>query len=103
MTTAAAWGRRHLPILVMTVISSWVASALASNCNITSVNKVPINDLGSGLYLNQFQGGLYPGGSNVVPASHAQAGAQRAAMVQPLNAQGQPSADGRYVFLSIGM
>ena len=35
----------------------------------------PINDLGAGLYLNQYQGGLYPGGSNLMPAPHATLGA----------------------------
>ena len=32
---------------------------------------VPINDLGTGLYLNQYQGGLYPGGSNTMPVAHS--------------------------------
>jgi hypothetical protein len=63
----------------------------------------PINDLGTGLYLNQFQGGLYSNGSNTVPAAHEAAGFQRAAAIQPLNAQGQPDANGKYVMISIGM
>ncbi len=63
----------------------------------------PINDLGTGLYLNQFQGGLYSNGSNSVPASHEAAGLQRAAAIQPLNTQGQPDANGKYVMISIGM
>jgi PEP-CTERM motif len=63
----------------------------------------PINDLGTGLYLNQFQGGLYPNGSNTVPTAHEAAGLQRAAAIQPLNAQGQPDANGKYVMISIGM
>ena len=33
----------------------------ASDCSVTSVGFVPMNDLGAGLYLGQFQGGLYPG------------------------------------------
>ncbi len=78
-------------------------ASIAANCNITSVNKTPINDLGTGLYLNQFQGGLYPGGSNTMPAAHAAAGSQRAAEIVPLNLQGQPNANGKYVYLSIGM
>ena len=63
----------------------------------------PINDLGTGLYLNQFQGGLYQNGSNTVPAAHEAAGLQRAAAIQPLNTQGQPDANGKYVMISIGM
>jgi hypothetical protein len=63
----------------------------------------PLNDLGAGIYLNQFQGGLYPNGSNLAPAAHAAEGLSRAASVQPLNTQGQPDPNGKYVFVSIGM
>jgi len=63
----------------------------------------PLNDLGSGLYLNQFQGGLYPNGSNIVPATHAVAGLNRAAAIRPLNTQGQSDPNGKYVLISIGM
>ena len=77
--------------------------APASNCNQTSVGFVPINDLGPGLYLGQFQGGLYPGGLNVVPPAHVAAGLPRAAAIQPLNAAGNPDPGGKYVLVSIGM
>lgn len=78
--------------------------AVAANCKVTSVNKTPISDLGPGLYLNQFQGGLYPNGSNDMPAEHDAVGLQRAGAIQPLNTQGQPDpANGKYVLLSIGM
>src|SRR4051812_34401486 len=63
----------------------------------------PINDLGSGFYLNQFQGGLYPNGSNTVPAAHESVGLQRAAAIKPLNSAGQPDRNGKYVMISIGM
>src|SRR5688572_12767561 len=63
----------------------------------------PINDLGTGLYLNQYQGGLYPNGSNAIPAPHAALGAARSANVAPLNTLGQPDPAGKFVFLSIGM
>ncbi len=42
----------------------------------------PLNDLGPGLYLGQYQGGLYPGGSNTMPPAHAQEGASRAAGIR---------------------
>src|SRR3954463_4552820 len=69
----------------------------------TSQPRIPINDLGPGLYLNQFQGGLYPNGSNMVPAAQDAAGVSRALAIRPLNAQGQPDANGKYVMVSIGM
>ena len=63
----------------------------------------PLNDLGSGLYLNQFQGGLYPNGSNEVPAAHAAEGIARAAAIRPLGPSGEPDPNGHYVLVSIGM
>jgi hypothetical protein len=63
----------------------------------------PLNDLGSGLYLDLYQGGLYANGSNEVPAVHAAEGLERALAIQPLDALGQPADDGKYVLLSIGM
>jgi hypothetical protein len=76
--------------------------SIAGTCAVARA-ATPINDLGAGLYLNQYQGGLYPGGSNVVPAPHAALGASRAADVLPLNTLGQPDPDGKFVFLSVGM
>jgi hypothetical protein len=64
---------------------------------------VPINDLGTSLYLNQYQGGLYPGGSNAMPAAHFADGLTLANQVTPLNTAGQPDASGKYVVISIGM
>ena len=62
----------------------------------------PLNDLGTGSYLG-FQGGLYPNGSNAMPAAHRQAGINRANRVRPVDVNGNPNANGRYVLLSIGM
>ncbi len=64
--------------------------------------KVPLNDLGTGCYLG-FQGGLYPGGADSLPEAHLAAGRAAAKAIQPLDAAGQPAANGRYVLLSIGM
>jgi len=64
---------------------------------------LPLSDLGPGLYLNQFQGGLYPNGSNLMPPAHILAGLACAAAIRPLDTSGRPSASGRYVLLSVGM
>lgn len=77
--------------------------AFAADCTNTTVGLVPINDLGAGLYLNQFQGGLYPGGANVPPAAHATEGLARAHGLQPLDTAGLPDPNGKIVLLSIGM
>ena len=61
-----------------------------ANCEQTSVGLAPINDLGAGLHLGQFQGGLYPGGANVPPGGHAAVGAARAASIEPMDSSGFP-------------
>ena len=63
---------------------------------------VPLTDLGTGTYRG-FQGGLYPGGSNTVPAGHAALGTTFARAIRPLNGAGQPDANGKIVLLSVGM
>lgn len=64
--------------------------------------RVPLTDLAAGTYRG-FQGGLYPNGSNSMPSAHAALGATYARNIRPLNAAGQPDANGKIVFLSVGM
>lgn len=61
----------------------------------------PLTDMGQRTYKG-FSGGLYLGG-NDASAVHAAAGVQRAQLVAPLDAAGNPSASGTYVLLSMGM
>jgi hypothetical protein len=93
-----------LSLLVAALALAAVPAALfAADCDTVSTGRVPINDLGPGAYLGAFQGGLYPGGVNVVPGPHATAGVALANAVKPLTPAGAPSPSGRYVMLSIGM
>jgi hypothetical protein len=62
----------------------------------------PLTELGGEEY-HGFQGGLYPGGSNERPADHQAAGLKLAAQVRPLNAKGEPDANGKIVLLTVGM
>jgi hypothetical protein len=76
------------------------------NCNNiaypnSSAPLIPINDLGTGTYLGE-EGGLYPNGSNVRPADHDAAGVSIAQGIQPLDANGNPDPNGKYVLISIG-
>ncbi|MBS0197899.1 MAG: hypothetical protein JSR77_14180 [Planctomycetes bacterium] len=95
--------------MLHTRLSAAIACALispslfASDCTRTSIGHHSLDDLGAGLYLGQFQGGLYPGGENTMPQGHSLLGMQRANNIRPLNVLGQPAAQGRYVLLSIGM
>jgi Cu/Ag efflux protein CusF len=62
----------------------------------------PLTELGTGDYQG-FKGGLYPEGKNDRPAAHEAAGLALARSVQPLDAAGKPSPDGKIVLLSVGM
>jgi hypothetical protein len=86
-----------------TIAMALLAAAAATVAPQQAPAFTPLNDLGAGLYLNQFQGGLYPDGSNIAPPAHSAAGVERAAAIEPLNTQGQPDPNGKYVLVSIGM
>src|SRR5438552_17696855 len=58
-----------------------VAALAGLFCASGALAATPINDLGSGLYLGQYQGGLYPNGSNAIPAQHSAAGLSHAGVV----------------------
>ncbi|HLW66354.1 MAG TPA: hypothetical protein VKS79_13655 [Gemmataceae bacterium] len=62
----------------------------------------PIPELGTEKYQG-FEGGFYPGGKNERPAEHEAAGLAFAKQVQPLDAEGKPSPNGKIVLLSVGM
>lgn len=67
-----------------------------------STGLIPLTDLGTGTYKAE-QGGLYPGGNNVPPERHLEAGLKAAGEIAPRNAEGEPSDQGKIVLLSIGM
>ncbi|MFQ5700010.1 MAG: hypothetical protein ACE5IL_17240, partial [Myxococcota bacterium] len=98
--THGALGR----LLVSLALAAWLpAGARGADCGVTSVGRTPLEDLAAGLYLGQFAGGLYSGGSNVAPATHDAVGLSRAASIEPLDTAGLPDATGSTVLLSIGM
>ena len=85
-----------------------VFANLGDNCNDisfdvpnTSNPMVALTDLGTGTYQGS-EGGLYPNGSNVRPASHDSDGVAFAQGIQPLDANGNPSPTGKYVLMAIG-
>ena len=63
---------------------------------------VPLTDLGTGTYQG-FEGGLYPGGVNEMPASHLTEGLRRAQLIQPLDWAGNPDPNGKIGMLALGM
>src|SRR5262245_17819612 len=93
--------RRISPFLAALLLLA--RPAVAADCTVTSTGRVPLNDLGAGLYLG-VMGGLYPGGVNARPAAHEAAGLTIANAIVPLDTLGMPDAvNGRVVLISIGM
>ncbi len=74
----------------------------AQGCARTSVGFTPLPDPGFVSYQGE-SGGLYGNGRNTPPASHQADGVAIARAIEPVDAQGQPSASGRFAFISIGM
>ncbi len=62
----------------------------------------PIADLGTGFYQHR-QGGLYPGGSNVIPSDHLALALDQASLIRPRADDGEPDPMGWIGFVSIGM
>ncbi len=95
------------PIAVLLFLS--FACKKQNTPNTTTDNTVtitvskPLMDFGNGFYRG-FQGGLYPGGSNLRPATHNAAGLSIAQSIQPLNNTGAVDMmNGKIVWISIGM
>lgn len=85
-----------------------VFSNLGDSCNNisfdvpkTTTPMTALTDLGAGTYQGS-EGGLYPNGSNIRPASHDSDGLAIAQGIQPLDSNGNPSPTGKYVLMAIG-
>src|SRR2546423_823193 len=85
-------------VTLLTILCAFATAAHATNTGF-----VPINDLGPGLYLGQYQGGLYVGGTNTMPVAHAADGVNHAAAIVPREINGNPSPAGKFALISIGM
>jgi hypothetical protein len=91
-------------VLLCSVLTGCGASASPpprSSGSTPSFVATPLTDMGSRTYKG-LTGGLYPNG-NTVPPAQAAAGLARAGRVQPLDADGKPSPNGKIVLLSISM
>ena len=67
----------------------------------TDTLRIPLTDLGARTYFGH-QGGLYPGGVNLMPGVHDSVVRARRNTIKPLDVNGDESPFGRYVLLSIG-
>ncbi|CAN5514297.1 hypothetical protein BH18ACI1_BH18ACI1_09270 [soil metagenome] len=91
----------QLFVFVLVLIFSGIP-AQASICSNTSTGLIPLTQLGAGTYQN-FQGGLYPSGSNLRPTAHELAGIEQSYQVRPRDGKGLPKPFGKIVLLTIGM
>ncbi len=96
----AAKAKRVLTVPV-TRPNGAMCNNITTNITGTGTPLTPLNDLGTGTYLGA-EGGLYPSGSNVRPASFEAAGVAIAQSIQPLDANGNPDPNGKYAIISIG-
>jgi hypothetical protein len=94
--------KASLALTLPVVVSSAKCSDITWDQAGTSNPLVDLPDLGTGSYLGA-EGGLYPGGSNVPPASHEADGLVLANGIVPLDANGNPDPNGKYALLSIGV
>jgi hypothetical protein len=88
--------------LVFSIILAALPAMADKDCASTSTGLIPLTDLGSGSYLGH-PGGLYPDGSNVLPAGHLQLGLELGSQVVPRDRTGEPSAEGQIGLLAIGV
>jgi len=88
---------RVLPAIIGSLFLA--GAAVGQDC----VGCTPLTDLGPGLYLGLYEGGLYPSGANVPPAAHRLAARTAAAAIVPRDMSGAPAADGWIGSLSISM
>ena len=72
-------------------------------CDNDSTGNIPLVDLKTGFYLGAYQGGLYPGGFNEMPAAHADSGIAIAQSLIPINFDGEEdTVFGKTVMLGLG-
>ena len=75
---------------------------LSWNDPVLNTPMIAITDLGTGEFEGQYEGGLYPNGSNVRPSAQNSYGIGLADAIQPLSSTGAPDPTGKYVFMAIG-
>jgi hypothetical protein len=90
-------------------VYAYLGDGNGESCNDLSWNDpvlntplVALTDLGTGEFEGQYEGGLYPNGSNIRPAAQQSYGVTLADAIQPLDSNGNPSPTGKYVLMAIG-
>ena len=93
---------RH--ILIILILSGMAASVDGQlPCDNDTTGYVALVDLKSDYFMDGYQGGLYPGGENEMPATHRLAGSKVVKNIKPLDTLGNVDLiNGKIVFLGLG-
>lgn len=109
-TSANVALKNNLMFIISIVVMIIAMESGCSSDNSNSVNTVtdfsnliPIMDMSSSETYNGEEGGLYGMGSNDPPANHFSTAQNISREITPLDENGNPSSDGKIVFISIGM
>ncbi|MGA2296732.1 MAG: T9SS type A sorting domain-containing protein [FCB group bacterium] len=93
--------KTHLLFFIISFFLFDINYIFASGNDTTGL--IPLTELNTGYY-KSFQGGLYPNGTNVRPATHNEAGKTLSLNLVPLDVNGIPDTlNGKIIMLSIGM
>ena len=91
---------------LIVALQPWSATSAQAqrggDCDNDTLGLTPLIDMGSATYMGA-EGGLYPGGSNTIPADHLELGMSLLNLVGPLNADGQPDEAGKIGFMGVGV
>lgn len=79
---------RYVVLLLILVLTITQPINGQLNCENDTTGLISLVDLQTGFYLGEFQGGLYPGGSNTMPLSNLNKGIKVAKSIRPLDSLG---------------
>lgn len=91
-------------VLITATYLGNTVSTLVTVSHAPLANNIPIMDMTAGQTYMGFSGGLYENGSNTPPTDHHDPdGVALGKQIQPLDINGNPSANGAIAFISIGL
>lgn len=96
---------KYIRIITTACIALMVTNPMKAqlNCDVDSTGLIPLVDLGTGLYMGTWEGGLYDGGSNIPPTEHKNKGLSIISKLKPLDTLGNVDwVNGKVVLAGFG-
>jgi|GEM_PF-1115394 len=97
------WGRAAATLVMTVVLICGSRCTSLAQGDADQDRRRPLTEMTAEDRYQGQDGGLYGGGRNEPPDAHREAAEAELAQIQPLDAEGSPSAGGRIVFVSISM